>query len=58
LSRSGSSVVLNWRGAANVALQKTTSPTGANWQTLGATLGATNYYETATSSAFYRLTGP
>ncbi|MDQ6632296.1 MAG: hypothetical protein M3Y82_11175, partial [Verrucomicrobiota bacterium] len=58
VNRSGNSVVLNWRGAANVAVQKATSFTLANWQTIDATLGASNYNETATSAAFYRLTGP
>ena len=58
VSRSGNSVVLNWRGASNVALQKATSLTTANWQTIGATLGASTYNETATSAAFYRLLGP
>jgi hypothetical protein len=58
VSRNGNSVILNWRGAANVGLQKRNSLTNENWQTIGATLGASNYNETATSTAFYRLVGP
>ena len=59
ISRNGSQVQLSWAGAGNVLLQKATSISPANWQTISGTLGASSYSEaTGTNPGFYRLAAP
>jgi len=51
--------VLQWTGAPNVRLQKTTSLNSGAWQDVSGTLGASQFTESvAAASVFYRTSGP
>jgi len=59
IQRSGTTVVLQWTGAPNVRLQKTTSLNSGAWQDVSGTLGASQFTESvAAASVFYRTSGP
>jgi Concanavalin A-like lectin/glucanases superfamily len=55
IHRDGGSVVLTWRPAPNVLLQKATSLTTPDWQPVPNTLGVNAYTEVSSGNAFYRL---
>lgn len=49
-------ISINWRASPNLKLQRTTSPTPANWQDIAGSLGQASFMEAATNdAAFYRL---
>src|SRR5262249_27460646 len=58
IRRNGNSVVLTWRGAPTVALQRATSLTLADWQTIAGTLRPNTHTQTNASPRFYHLIGP
>jgi hypothetical protein len=56
-SRSGNTITINWPGAPDIKLQKSTSLTTPNWQDVPNSLGASTANDTITSGeAYYRLT--
>lgn len=59
IQRNGGSVLLQWAGAPNVRLQRTTQLAGGRWQDVDGTLGSNQFAETApTGTVFYRIAGP
>jgi hypothetical protein len=58
ITRNGSQVTLTWPGGANVLVQRATTVSPANWQTIPVTLGASSHTESAVGNAFFRLAAP
>jgi hypothetical protein len=56
VARNGSSITLTWTGGAGIVLQKSTAVTGAAWEDVGGTSGASSHTETINAAAaFFRL---
>lgn len=54
--RQGSSIALNWTGAAGLGLQRATAVSGSVWEDVPGTLGASSFTEPAAgAAAFYRI---
>src|SRR5207249_1802370 len=57
--RSSSNVIISWTGELNTKLQKSTSLTAPNWQTVTGTTGASSVTNSIAGAAgFYRLVRP